>query len=42
MQPFQLCIAGQIKAKAHASGEQSYVVTEADAHKVMAGLQKAK
>jgi hypothetical protein len=32
----------QIKAKAEASGEESYVVTEADVHEMMAGLQKAK
>ena len=35
-------MSGQIKAKAQASGEQSYTVTEADVHEMVAGLQEAK
>lgn len=35
-------MSGQIKAKAQASGDQTYVVTEADVHEMVAGLQKAK
>lgn len=33
---------GQIRAKADASGDDTYVVTEADVHEMVAGLQKAK
>lgn len=35
-------MTGQIKAKAQASGDGSYTVTEADVHEMMAGLQEAK
>lgn len=35
-------MSGQIRAKAQASGDEAYVVTEADVHEMVAGLHKAK